>query len=208
MAEETFNNFFKKTVVPKNMLESLYNESDSVYPDKWVLGNCFSGLKMQDLKVVILGESPFKTGANGLAYSSDIPALSKSLKNIYIELKNDTGIQNRSSNLIDWKYQGILLLNCTQTLDTNNGNSNIHDPIWNPITNKMISELSKQSKFIVFVLWGNKAIAKSKLIDKRKHRILTCSHPREPTFIGNGHFSRINDLLRAKGLTEINWKIE
>ena len=210
---DTLNTFFGKEIISKEKLDKLYGDdyTTTVYPSRYTIFNPFSGIKLQDVKVVILGESPYKIGSNGLAFSNSVN-LPRSLANIFLEMKNDIGIQNKTSDLTDWKYQGVLLLNTIPTLDSKNRNTMIHESFWGPITNKIIHELSNQSDFIVFVLWGNKAISKSCFIDKKKHRVLSCSHPSPHSanisFFGCKHFSRINQLLESKKKEKINWKLE
>ena len=160
----------------------------------------FLGLNLNDIKVVILGESPCKD-SNGLAFSTS-GNLGKTCKNIFLEIKNNTGIQNTNGDLTSWKYQGILLINAIPV-----GNSEILK--FQNLTRKIITELSKQCEPIIFVMWGDKIQKFNKFIDK-KHFILTSSHPNpyysNVSFFGNQHFSRINEILEKQGKTQINWE--
>jgi uracil-DNA glycosylase len=81
---------------------------------------------------------------------------------------------------------------------------------WEKFTDKIISIISKKKSNVVFLLWGNKSISKSKLIDTNKHLILTSGHPSPLSanrgyWFGNRHFSKTNDYLIKKGLKKISW---
>jgi uracil-DNA glycosylase len=47
------------------------------------------------------------------------------------------------------------------------------------------------------------------LIDESKHFILESPHPSpfsaHTGFLGNGHFKKINEILRSEGKDEIQW---
>ena len=64
---------------------------------------------------------------------------------------------------------------------------------------------------VVFLLLGNNAKSKSKLIDKEKHFIITGVHPSPLSanrgFFGSNVFKKINQKLLESNLTEINWNI-
>ena len=63
---------------------------------------------------------------------------------------------------------------------------------------------------IVFLLWGNYAKEKAKLIDEKKHLILNSGHPSPLSanrggWFGNKHFSLCNQYLEEKGIEKIIW---
>ena len=66
-------------------------------------------------------------------------------------------------------------------------------------------------KGIVFLLWGNYAKAKKKLIDSSKHFILEAAHPSplaRSGFLGCRHFSQTNAILESLHKSPINWQID
>ena len=83
---------------------------------------------------------------------------------------------------------------------------------WEKFTDSVISKLSAQKEKLIFLLWGNFAIAKKELIDQNKHYILTSTHPSPFSvhrgFLGCKHFSKTNELLSAMGKESINWQIK
>jgi uracil-DNA glycosylase len=68
-----------------------------------------------------------------------------------------------------------------------------------------------EKKDLVFILWGNFAQEKIKLIDSSKHKILKAAHPSPFSayngFFGCKHFSKTNELLAKQGLQVIDWHI-
>jgi uracil-DNA glycosylase len=63
---------------------------------------------------------------------------------------------------------------------------------------------------VIFLLWGGYAKQKMKLIDAKKHHILTSGHPsplsaNKGHWFGNKHFSKTNFLLVQAGFEPIVW---
>ena len=65
------------------------------------------------VKVLIIGQDPYpnREDAHGLSFSKKSGGVPASLKNIFCEINNCTGINNSSGNLSAWAKQGVLLLN-------------------------------------------------------------------------------------------------
>jgi uracil-DNA glycosylase len=60
------------------------------------------------------------------------------------------------------------------------------------------------------LLWGGFAKSKMKLIDSKKHYLLTSGHPsplsaNRGLWFGNKHFSKTNNYLKHNGFKAINW---
>ena len=183
------------------------------FPPKELIFSAFEQFDFQDTKVVIIGQDPYHgTGeANGLCFSvNDGVAIPPSLKNIYTEINNeyDRILFPTSGNLERWAKQGILLLNAGLTVRKDEANSHKHLK-WNVFTDAVIDLINEQSENVVFLLWGSPAISKSKLINTKKHHILTAPHPSPLSsyrgFFGCKHFSKTNNILKSLGKKEINW---
>lgn len=190
-----------------------YN-STTCYPPKYQIFNAFQYCKFADLKVVILGQDPYHGAgeANGLAFSvNDGVKMPPSLRNIFKEISSDLNqtMLPTSGNLDRWAKQGVLLLNSTLTVKENQANS--HKNIgWQQFTDAVISEISDQKSNVVFLLWGNFALKKAKLIDVKKHLILVSGHPspmsaNQGKWFGNNHFSKTNQFLALHNKTSIEW---
>ena len=185
-----------------------------IYPPGSLLFNAFLKTPFNKVKVVILGQDPYhnKGQAHGLSFS--VPkGVNKppSLVNIFIELKNDLGIEPPiHGNLEKWAHQGVLLLNATLTVRENEPGS--HSKIgWIDFTNEVIKKISDEKKGVVFLLWGKFAQDKQILIDETKHYVLKAAHPSpfsaDKGFFGCRHFSKTNELLMKQGYEPIDWKL-
>ena len=185
-----------------------------VFPPGPLIFNAFNRTPFQKVKVVLIGQDPYHGfgQAHGLCFS--VPdGISKppSLVNIFIELKTDTGIpQPAHGNLEKWANQGVLLLNATLTVRENQAGSH-QNKGWEIFTDAVITKLSELRNSLIFILWGNFAIAKRNLVDSSKHIILTAAHPSpfsaNKGFFGCRHFSKVNEILKIAGQAEIDWRL-
>lgn len=209
LKEEYNKPYFEKLM---NFIEDEYNNY-TIYPDK---NNIYNALKLtppDKVKVIILGQDPYinKDQANGLSFSVQPGiAIPPSLRNIFREQRKDLGIiQPNSGDLTKWAEQGVLLLNTTLTVRA--GLSNSHQGKgWGIFTDSIIKYLG-QKENIVFMLWGNNAKAKRKLIDSSKNLILEAAHPSPLSatrgFFGCQHFSKANNYLIEHNLSPIDWQL-
>lgn len=177
--------------------------------------SAFSYVTPDDVKVVILGQDPYPDPrhSHGLAFSSRAiaQAMPKSLRNIWKEIDNDINLgqdYDHCYELSGWAEQGVLLINTHLT--TKAWQAGSHSKIgWEPITSKIIKKLSDEYNNIVFMLWGNQAQAKEKLINSDKHFILKAAHPSPLSahkgFFGCSHFSLCNTFLMQNAQTVIDW---
>ena len=185
-----------------------------IYPPGSLMFSAFNLTPLNKVKVIILGQDPYHgtKQAHGLCFS--VPQGIKnppSLKNIFKELSEDLGIEpSESGNLESWAKQGVLLLNSTLSVRANQAGSHKNKG-WETFTDSVISTLSEKKSGLIFILWGNYAKAKEKLIDTDKHYILKAAHPSPFSaysgFFGCKHFSKTNEILKNSGLPEIDWKI-
>jgi uracil-DNA glycosylase len=185
-----------------------------VFPPGKLIFNAFNHTPFDKVKVVLLGQDPYHGAgqAHGLCFSvPDGIQKPPSLVNIFKELHTDLGIEvPLNGNLTPWADQGVLLLNATLTVRENQAGSHQNHG-WESFTDAAIKLLSQQRTGLIFMLWGNFAIAKRSLIDTSRHHILTSVHPSPLSafrgFLGCRHFSQVNSLLRQQGSDEINWNL-
>jgi len=185
-----------------------------IFPPGPLIFNAFDHTPFDKVKVVVIGQDPYHGygQAHGLCFS--VPegvAKPPSLQNIFKELQSDLGIPvSNHGNLIKWADQGVLLLNATLTVRENQAGSH-QNKGWETFSDAVISKLSEQKKDLVFILWGNYAIAKKILIDTKKHHIFTAAHPSPFSafkgFFGCRHFSKINESLVNSGIEPIDWRL-
>jgi len=190
--------------LPKDLLRTLY----------------YFGPK--DTKLVLLGQDPYinseifsdKKVPQACGMSFGVPKAHKkippSLQNIFKEIKNcypDFIIPNHGF-LKRWiKQEKIILLNSALTVIESKSNS--HQHIWTNFTDKLIKYISDTNQNTIFLLMGNFANSKSKLIDTNKHKIFTTVHP-SPLSAHNGFFGcnvflKINSYLVDKNISPIKW---
>ena len=179
------------------------------YPE---YNNIFKALKevpYNDVKVVILGQDPYhgEGEANGLCFSVNRGIkCPPSLRNIFKELKSDLNIDRTDTDLTDWASQGILMLNSIMSVRKDTPLSH-KDFGWEIFTDEIIKKLSGREDKVIFVLWGNFARDKKKLIGNQY--IIESAHPSPLSasrgFFGSRPFSKINEILRNNNKKEIKW---
>jgi uracil-DNA glycosylase len=173
-----------------------------VYPPAQYIFNAFKLCPFDEVKVVILGQDPYHgpNQAHGLSFSvQDGVRTPPSLQNIYKEIRSDLGKDiPESGNLERWAKQGVLLLNATLTVLKGQPGSH-QGKGWEQFTDAVIERVSNEKNHVVFLLWGNFARSKAKLIDSTKHCILEAPHP-SPL---SAH--KTNNYLKKQGLTPIDW---
>ena len=183
-----------------------------IFPPARQIFSAFDHCPVPQTKVVIIGQDPYHGAgqANGLCFSvNNSIALPPSLINIYTEIENDLGKKMPpSGNLERWAKRGVLLLNATLTVQK--GLANSHQGYgWEILTDAAIARLAQVRDNLVFMLWGNFAQQKEKLIDTSKHLILKAVHPSPLSayrgFFGCKHFSKANNYLVQNGQTPVDW---
>lgn len=213
--EELFRQEEQKEYYRKLMqfLDEEYAQK-TIYPPREDVFTCFTSCPLQDVKVVILGQDPYHQPqqAHGLCFSvkKGVP-VPRSLKNIYRELKDDLGVDAPPHGcLLEWARQGVFLMNTVMTV--REGEAYSHNKKgWEVFTDTVISVLNEQEQGIVFVLWGNHAQKKARLITGAQHRIIQSAHPSPLSasrgFFGSKPFSTINTCLKEMGRTPIDWRL-
>ncbi|HHX32670.1 MAG TPA: uracil-DNA glycosylase [Mollicutes bacterium] len=188
-------------------------KTKTIYPS---FNNVFKALELtpyKNVKAVIIGQDPYhgEGEANGLCFSvnKDIKQ-PPSLRNIFKELKSDLNIEATSNDLSSWAKEGVLLLNSCLTVIKDKPNSH-KDIGWQFFTDNIISKLNERKEPIVFILWGNYAKTKKKLITNKNHLIIESSHPSPlgayKSFFNSKPFSKTNNFLIKNNIKPINWEI-
>ncbi len=186
--------------------------STVVFPPAGKIFAAFDACPFDKVKVVVLGQDPYHGPgqANGLCFSvaPGVP-FPPSLRNIFQEVSSDTGAPTPvDGDLRRWAVQGVFLLNATLTVRCHAAGSHQHQG-WETFTDAVIETLSARRDNLVFLLWGSYAISKARLIDQRRHLVLTSPHPSPLSahrgFFGNAHFSRANNYLAAHGREPVIW---
>ena len=186
-----------------------------IYPPAGDVFKAFELTPLDQVKVVILGQDPYHgpNQAHGLAFSvNEGIAFPPSLQNIFKELATDIeGFQiPMHGDLRAWARQGVFLLNTVLTVQQAQANSHA-DWGWEQFTDEVINVLNTEREHLVFILWGAHAQKKGRVIDKKKHLVLTSPHPSPLSayrgFFGSRPFSKANQYLVEHGLEPIDWQL-
>lgn len=196
-----------------NMIMAEYDKK-TIYPPKDYIFNALKLTSYKDTKVVIVGQDPYhgEHQAHGLSFSVQKGVkLPPSLQNIYKELESDLGIPPRTDgDLTGWAKQGVLMLNAVLTVEKDKAASH-RNLGWEPMTDYIIKLLNKKDEPVVFILWGNFAKEKAKLITNPNHYIIISPHPSPFSaysgFFGSKPFSKTNDFLISKKMQPIDWSL-
>ena len=185
--------------------------SRRIFPRGSNIFRAFDKCPFDKLKVVIIGQDPYhgEGQAHGLCFSvkPGVPA-PPSLVNIFKEIHDDVGAENKSPCLVPWAERGVLLLNTVLTVRAGEPNSH-KDKGWEEVTDAVIRRLNERTEPVVFLLWGGNARAKKALITAPQHLVLECPHPSPLSayygFFGCRHFSKTNAFLAQRGVETIDW---
>ena len=199
-----FKNFYKRIMHEYEIKE--------IYPPKDYIFNALKLTSYENTKVVIVGQDPYhgKGEAHGLSFSVQKGVrVPPSLQNIYKELNDDLKIPPKDNgDLTEWAKQGVLLLNAVLTVEKDKSASH-RNLGWEPMTDYIIKLLNLKNKPVVFILWGNFAKEKAKLITNHQHYIIMSPHPSPFSaysgFFGSKPFSKTNEFLIKNGLVPIDW---
>ncbi|HEY5435676.1 MAG TPA: uracil-DNA glycosylase [Candidatus Limnocylindrales bacterium] len=188
-----------------------------VYP---AAEDVFAALSMTpyaSVRAVIIGQDPYHgpEQAHGLAFSVP-PGIRTppSLRNILAELEHDLGRpMPPGGSLVPWASHGVLLLNTILTVRRGEPGSHAHRG-WELLTGGALQAVNAKPGPVVFLLWGERAQAQGRLIDRHRHVVIESAHPsplsarRGPRpFIGSAPFRRANEELVSRGNPTIDWDL-
>ena len=200
---EFIRRYAGETVVaaPLARLSSRRNEH-IVYPPAGKIFRAFELTPPERVRVVIVGQDPYHNPgeAEGLAFS--VPEGVKtppSLRNLFREYADDLHRPlPESGSLEAWARGGVLLLNAILSVDADAPASH-RDFGWEGFTDAAIRAVSAGAeKRVAFILWGNFARSKKRLIHPR-HFVFEGAHPSPLSayrgFFGSRPFSKVEAAL-------------
>lgn len=209
-----FIEFFSKEK-DKEYFIDIFNKYDLLkrdhilFPKEEEIFRAFNFFDIKDLKVVILGQDPYYINgyANGLAFAVNKECvIPKSLQNIFKEIRNEYYYIHTDRTLVSWAKQGVLLLNTSLCVIENEPNS-CSNMGWNIMVKNFIDYCNKNTKNIVYLLWGNNAKSFIPYISKDNY-ILSSGHPSPLSakyFFNNNHFVKCNEYLIKHNKEPIVW---
>ena len=173
-----------------------------VFPPEGELFHALELTPPDAVRAVLLGQDPYHDDgqAEGLAFS--VPAgvkIPPSLRNIFREYVSDLGRPApESGSLENWAKNGVLLLNSVLSVRAHAAGSHRRFG-WEAFTDVVIRSLNRRNERVVFLLWGNFALAKRPLIDESRHTVLGNVHPSPLSayrgFFGSRPFSKTEQAL-------------
>ncbi len=184
-----------------------------VYPPREEVFAALEATPYQDVKVLVLGQDPYHGPGQGHGLCFSVRPgvrVPPSLRNLYRELHDDLGVPVPDNGyLMPWARQGVLLLNAVLTVRGGEANSHKNKG-WEQFTDAVIRAVADRRDPAVFVLWGNYAQKKLRLIDTERHAVVAGAHPSPLSarkFFGSRPFSQIDEAVAAQGHTPIDWRI-
>jgi uracil-DNA glycosylase len=166
---------------------------------------------LRDVRVLIVGQDPYPTPGHpiGLSFAvaRDVWPLPPSLRNIYVELRDDLGVvPPKHGDLTAWADQGVMLLN--RVLTVRPGESASHRGRgWEQVTECAIQALAGRGGPLAAILWGRDAQLLKPLlgpvpwVDSVHPSPLSASRG----FFGSKPFSRVNRMLAEQGGDPVDW---
>ena len=166
---------------------------------------------MADVKVLVVGQDPYPNPTHpiGLSFAvaRDVWPIPASLRNIYVELRDDLGVvPPKHGDLTAWADQGVMLLNRVLTVQPGQPNSH-RGRGWEEVTECAIKALAARGGPLAAILWGSNAQTLKPLLDPVPW--VESAHPSPLAayrgFFGSKPFSRVNRLLEEQGGTPVDW---
>lgn len=216
-----------KRVIDLREADSLLKELISMKRDKHILlcpspkntFKCFNLCSLSGLRVVIVGQDPYpnylnnRPVATGLAFANSSDTLEKDyspslkvLRDSFINFGMPNESINFDSSLESWERQGVLLLNTA--LSCIKGKTGSHTLMWRPFITSFLTNLSKATTGIVYVLMGSDAQSLKSYINDRFNYIIETKHP---AYYARAHsqmpniWNKINQILIDQNGYGIKW---
>ena len=187
-----------------------------VFPPRQLIYRAFALTPFAEVKAVWLGQDPYHDDGQACGLAFSVPAAMPappSLRNILKEYSSDLGLPTPATPSLEaWARHGVLLLNTVLTVRAHQPGSH-RDCGWEKVTDAVIRALScRQDRPLAFILLGNAAKAKTRLIDDARHVVIQCAHPSPLSayrgFLGSRLFTRTNQLLAERAAEPIDWSLE
>lgn len=188
-------------------------EEHQVYPPRDEVFAALEATPFDQVKVLLLGQDPYHGAGQGHGLCFSVrPGVKTppSLRNMFKEMRDELGHPVPDNGyLMPWAKQGVLLLNAVLTVREAEPNSH-KGKGWEKFTDAVIKAVASRPDPAVFVLWGNYAKKKLRLIDTERHSVVQGAHPSPLSarlFFGSRPFTQIDEAVAAQGHTPIDWRL-
>ena len=198
------------------IMKKLSASKTVIYPQLKDIFKAFRLCPYNSLRVVIISQDPYhqKGVATGIAFANSHDTseskYSPSLE-VLRESVIDYTIPHRrvifEPDLEKWEEQGVLLLN--SALSCEMGRVGSHILLWRPFITSFLTNLSKCSTGIVYVLMGSQAQALEPYINKSFNYVIRIRHPsyyaRTKTRMPSDIWKQIDNILISQNGYGIEW---
>ena len=166
---------------------------------------------LADVRVLVVGQDPYPTPGHpiGLSFAvaRDVWPIPASLRNIYVELRDDLGVvPPKHGDLTAWADQGVMLLNRVLTVRPGEPASH-RGRGWEEVTERAIHVLAGRGGPLAAILWGRDAQSVKPILGPVPW--VESVHPSPLSahrgFFGSKPFSRVNRLLEQQGGEIVVW---
>lgn len=180
---------------------SILDDVSATSPKKKDVFNAFKYFKMNDTKLVIIGQDPYPNPdhAMGLSFSSRDEKTPASLRNVFKVLKESHGLDFKTNDLTKWALQGVLLLNCYLTFPNK-------PKVWERLIVDVLKRLT--NKKIIYFLWGGFAQKLSKYINGICYNFVHPSPTNGNEFLECDHFTKADKYFKKQySITKLSKKL-
>ncbi|ORX59265.1 DNA glycosylase, partial [Piromyces finnis] len=140
----------------------------------------FKYVKLSDIKVVMIGDMPYKNirDVSDIDFGTRNSSPPLLLERIYKNLENTVVPFQRPYNhhLDKWLANGIFLCNFCFTRTIADSLPYHYHLLWEPFINNLVQYISNDHP-VVFMLFGSKAISVRKSINEIKSSVVEAPHP-------------------------------
>lgn len=206
----------KHELILNKELDVLYK--NNIRPDRKDLYNAFSLCPEAELKIIVLGHSPYPTyHAHGIAFSSAIgwevpPSLAVIYHAILESVYNNDATQFKSVSdfTVRYKDSGILWLNRQLTTVDRVAGDNKSKSIWNSFIISLIKYIAEKYKEVIWLIMTKESKDVYEFLNKRGIKAMLVSHPASSLYNNkewyyDDCFNQVNTHLRQLNKTEIVW---
>lgn len=203
----------------KKIVQRLLPFKHSICPNLKDIFKAFRLCPLHNVRIVLIGQDPYftyrdnKPVATGLAFANSSDTLEKDyspslkvLRDSFINFGIPHESINFDSSLESWERQGVLLLNTA--LSCIKGKIGSHTLMWRPFITSFLTNLSKATTGIVYVLMGSDAQSLKSYINNRFNYIIETKHP---AYYARTHsqmpniWNKINQILIDQNGYGIKW---
>lgn len=165
---------------------------------------------LEDVKVVFVNAHPYaeKGVSNGIAFSGKINPFSRELNNV----TEEKFLDGPAPSLEYLPKEGVLMLNLAMTSpickeELSRPAPDDHIPMWNPVSNAIIKQLSYRTVRTIFVFVGDKTEHLSYNVKGPNHKKIFIPSFKNDNdgWDSNDIFNRINLIRQKDGQEPIVW---